>query len=328
MTLKEIAALAGVSPAAVSRYLNGGSLSKEKREQIRQVVEQTDYHPNRLAHDLRKGSARQVGVIVPKIHSTSVSEVLEGITDVLSKEQYLTMLCCTEGDEEKEPDFMDLLQSYQVAGLIVMGTTVTKEREKQYQELEVPVVITGQSYDSLDCICHEDRQAMYVLAEKMLEKGRRNLAYIGVRESDPAAGRQRRLGAQQALSDWGIDPESMPTAIADFSVKSGYRAMQALLDDGLRPDGVLAATDSIAQGAMLALKEAGLRVPEDVSIAGIGNDEIDRISEPRLTTVKLYQYECGREAAKMLLSRLENEGEAMPPRKIRMGFTLMERGSI
>ncbi len=329
MNLKEIAALAGVSPAAVSRYFNGGSLSREKEERIRKVIEETDFHPNHLARDLRKGRVSQIGVIVPKIHSISVSEVLAGINEVLSKEGYLTLLGCSDGQDAKEADYLARMQSYQLAGVIVMATSVTAEKEALYRGLDLPVVITGQYYPTLDCVYHDDYHAMETLAQKMLEAGRRRYAYIGVSEEDPAVGQARRKGVFETLQKQGIDPERIPTAIAQFSVESGYQCMRRLLEQGCRPDGVLCATATIAHGAMLALKEEGLRIPEDTSIAGIGNDDANRISMPKLTTVRLYQTECGREAARILYDRMtEQSADSRSPRQTLLGYSLEERESI
>ncbi len=329
MTLKEIAAMAGVSPAAVSRFLNGGSLSSEKSEKIREVIEQTGFRPNTLARSLRKGLAKQVGVLVPKIHSTSMSEVLAGIESILSENGYLTLLCCTDGDVKKEEEYLLQFRSLQLAGLIIMACGADPVREELYLEAGVPLVVTGQSFERLDCVFHDDYHAMYALAEIMIKAGRKQIAYIGVDHSDHAVGEERSRGAREALRDAGLDADRMPEEFSDFSISGGYKAMKALFAKGLRPDGVLCATDSMAQGALQAAKEAGLRVPQDISVAGIGNDDANEISEPKLTTIKLYQFECGRQAAIMLLDRIEKEENAqILPRKTMLSYTLRERGSI
>ena len=329
MNLKEIASLAGVSPAAVSRFFNGGSLSVEKQERIKKVIEETNFSPNRLARDLRKGHVAQVGVIVPKIHSISVSEVLSGINEILSKENYLTLLGCTDGKDELVEEYLSRMEAYQLAGLIIMATSVTPEKENRYREMKVPVIITGQYYPGLDCVYHDDYHAMAVLAERMIQIGRKRFAYIGVSEKDPAVGLNRRLGAFDTLREYGIPTEGVPIRFAEFTMESGYQCMQEILQSGYRPDGVLCATATIAHGAMLALREAGIRMPEQTSIAGIGNDEANRISIPPLTTVRLYQSECGREAARMMLQRIgENSRGRLPFRHTMLGYTFVNGDSI
>ncbi|MBO6158900.1 MAG: LacI family DNA-binding transcriptional regulator [Firmicutes bacterium] len=329
MNLKEIAALAGVSPAAVSRFFNDGSLSADKQERIRKVIEETNFSPNRLARDLRKGHVPQVGVIVPKIHSISVSEVLSGINEILSQKHYLTLLGCTDESDEREEEYLSRMEAYRLAGLIVMATSVTPEKEKRYREINMPVVITGQYYPSLDCIFHDDYHAMAMLTERMVRAGRTHFAYIGVSDKDPAVGLNRKLGALDTLKNHDIKTDKVPVRIAEFTMESGYRCMQDILEGGYQPDGVLCATATIAHGAMLALREAGIRVPDKASIAGIGNNEANRISSPALTSVRLYQNECGREAARMLLRRIEEKSEdRLPSRHTMLGYTFVNRNSI
>ena len=329
MTLKEIARLAGVSPAAVSRYLNGGSLSEEKKQAIGRVIEQTDFTPNRLAHDLRTGRVRQVGIIVPKIHSTSVSEVLAGIESVLSKQGYMTVLGSTDEDLAREARYVSLMQSYRLSGLIIMAQNVSEESARIYKHLDMPVVITGQKYQDLNCIYHDDYHAMQALMERLIQSGSSKIGYIGVDESDLAVGYERRKGVEDTFKQANIDPESiLISVIAPFSVDGGYEAMWRLLEMAEEPfDGLLCATDTIAQGAMIALKEAGYKIPEDIRVAAIGNDEADRISEPQLTTARLFQHECGEEAATLLLKLMQDETEA-PPRQMMLGYTIVPRGTL
>ena len=114
MTLREIAELAGVSPSAVSRYLNGGSLSAAKYEAIDKVIKETGYVPNQVAHDLRTGRVRQVGILVPKIHSKSVSQVVEGAHEVLAKAGYMTVLGSLEHAPESVAQYLEWMQAYQI----------------------------------------------------------------------------------------------------------------------------------------------------------------------------------------------------------------------
>ncbi len=328
MTLKEVARLANVSASAVSRYFNGGSLSEEKSRAIRAVIEKTGFQPNQLAHTLRTGRVRQVGVIVPRIHSSAVSQVTAGINSVLAREGYLLVIGSAGGDIRQESRYLDMMQSYQMAGVILMATSVTPEKQALYRACSIPLVITGQQFEGLDCVYHDDFHAMRELAACMIRRGRRFIGYIGVSEDDPAVGQLRRQGAQAALREAGLDADAMPIVTASFQMESGHEAMVRLLSEHPELDGVLCATDVIAHGALLALHEAGRRVPDDISIAGIGDDRADRISVPQLSVARLYQTECGRDAAAYLLQRLEAPGRGGPARQSMLGYTIIERGSI
>ena len=334
MTIKEVARLAGVSPAAVSRYFNGGPLSKEKKDRIAQAIEETGYRPNLMAKTMRTGKVRQVGIIVPRIFSESVNQVMDGIAEELLESDYLTLLGYSDKKKDRELQYLDMMQNNRVAGIILMATTLSEIKKISLENCAVPLVITGQNFDGLSCVYHDDRGGVRELTRLMLQKGRRRVAFIGVSEDDKAAGLARREGWQDALREAGLDADRMPRRIADFDARSGYAAMTDLIGEYPDLDGVICATDIIAHGAMNALKETGRRIPEDVSVAGVGDNWADQITKPKLTTVHLHHRRCGSEAARMLLELIAQKengtGEEISPEnlKLELGYGIIERDSI
>ena len=328
MTIKEVARLAGVSPAAVSRYLNGGSISEEKRERVRKAIEETGYRPNPMAQTMRTGRINQVGVIVPRLYSDSVSQITAGAARRLFEQGYMTLLGCTEHDSDTELNYLHMMQESQAAGIILMGSVLTPRIAETIRESRVPVVITGQNFEGFPCVYHDDFNAVKDLTRLLIEKGRRRIVMLGAPEQDIAAGLNRRRGAEQALLDAGMDPTAMPYAVSPFEAQGAKRVMQGLLDRHPDLDGVVCATDTMAMGAMFALKEAGKRIPADVSIVGVGNNWMDNISEPPLTTAHLFFGQCGEEAARLLLEILEEESTQTQNRQIRLPYMIVERGSV
>lgn len=327
MTLREIAELAGVSPSAVSRYLNGGSLSAAKYEAIDKVVKETGYFPDQVAHNLRTGKVRQVGIIVPKIHSQSVSQLVAGAHEVLAEAGYLTVL----GSLEQAPDtvgrYLDWMQAYHMAGAIVMASSDADVRNGTYARCKIPLVITGQHFKDYNCIYHDDFNAAKDLTNCLLKKGRSRIVCISGPKTDPAVGINRVEGVRAALWEAGLTP-ALPTMVSEFNMDGGKAAMRQLLEDHPDLDGVFCATDSMGQGAMAALKEAGKRIPEDVSVAAFGNDWADLVSTPQLTTAELYQTQCGRDAATLLLEAIDGGPAATVSRQIMLGYKVVERGSV
>lgn len=340
MTIKEVAQLAGVSAAAVSRYLNGGPLSQEKKDKIARAIEETGYRPNLMAKTMRTGKVRQVGIIVPRIFSESVNQVMDGIAEELLEKGYLTVLGYSDPRKDRELQYFDMMTSNRVAGIILMATTFSDYKISALTAGSVPLVITGQYVKELPCVYHDDYNGVRELTELLLKKGRRKLAYIGVYEEDKAAGLARRQGMQQALRDAGLDADNVPRKIADFTAQSGYTCMLELLEEHPDIDGVVCATDIIAHGAMGALKAKGRRIPEDVSVAGVGDNWADMVSMPKLTTLHLHQHKCGSEAAKILLKLLGEEEDvediaedAAAPisqevQQIKLGYQIIERESV
>ena len=237
MTIKEVAQLAGVSAAAVSRYLNGGPLSQEKKEKIAWAIEETGYRPNLMAKTMRTGKVRQVGIIVPRIFSESVNQMMDGIAEELLEKGYLTVLGYSDPRKDRELQYFDMMQSNRVAGIILMGTAFSDYKKSALAGSTVPLVVTGQCIDELPCVYHDDFNGVRELTGLLLRKGRRKLVYIGVFEEDKAAGLARRQGMQQAVRDAGLDADSVPIKIADFNAESGYKCMMDLLEEHPHLDG-------------------------------------------------------------------------------------------
>lgn len=327
MTLREIAELAGVSPSAVSRYLNGGSLSAAKYEAIDKVIKETGYVPNQVAHNLRTGHVRQVGIVVPKIHSQSVSQLVEGAHEVLAEAGYMTVLGSLGNEPATVGQYLDWMQSYHMAGAIVMASNDADVRKGTFAHCEIPLVITGQHFKDFNCIYHDDWGAAKELTGLLLDAGRKKIVCISGPKTDPAIGINRVEGVKAALWEAGLTP-ALPTVVSSFHMEGGKAAMKQLLQDHPDLDGVFCATDSMGHGALLALKEAGKRVPEDVSVVAFGNDWANEVSEPRLTTAELYQTQCGRDAATLLLEAIQQEKEPGLSRQIMLGYRIVKRDSV
>ena len=315
MTISDIARMAGVSSAAVSRYLNGGPLSEQKRAIIREVVEKTGYRPDTTAQTLRTGKVNQVGVIAPSIGSQSVGQLTAGIASEL--------------DAQRELGYLTAMQRNHVAGIILLGSYYTPQLAQALKNCSVPVVVTGQRFPDVACVYNDDHTAARELTQRMLEHGRRRIVYIGGSERDDATGIQRREGVQDALRDAGLDGDQLPRICCNaFTVEEGQRCMQELLTRCPFLDGVVCVTDTVAFGAMHALKQAGRQIGRDVGLAGIGDSWAGSVTDPGLATVRFYQKQVGQEAARILLQMLEENGSSGPVRQVTLGYQIVERGSL
>lgn len=309
MTISEIARLAGVSSAAVSRYLNNGSLSQEKRERIKKVIEENNYQPSENARAMRTKKSMRVGVIVPQIDSESVPQILSGISQVLDQEKYSVMLMNSNQDMEKEITMLETFEHSQVDGLILAASIVTKRHREALKRMPFPVVIIGQQVAGYSCVFHNDFQASYEMMRYLLRSGSKFPAYLGVSRKDKAAGERRYQGVEKALREFGFEMKNIPHAEVNFTMDSGYKGMEKILQKQEKIDSIFCATDMIATGAVLCLKNRGIHIPEEVRIAGLGHGIVADILTPRLTTVE-YEYETsGTEAARMLLELIHNPQE-------------------
>ena len=326
MNISDIAALAGVSKAAVSRYFNDGYLSEEKRAAIERAVRETGYTPNVQAQTLRTRRSGQIGVVIPRLSSESVARVTDGISQVLSERGYQLILATTANDPAKEVEYLDLLRHHHVEGVIFLASIFTPDHERILQNMHIPVVIVGQEYGGCSCIYHDDRGAAKALTALMLAHGARRPACIGVTKRDRAAGAERCAGFLDALREAGIEPRERDMVCADFSIDSGYEKAGELLDAPEAPDAFFCATDNIAAGALTACLEHGLRVPEDIMLCGVGDSKMGRVTAVPLTSAHLYYRTAGEEAARLLLAQIRRHAPG-GSRSLRLGYEIVERGS-
>ena len=161
--MKDVAELAGVSSAAVSRYLNGGYISADKAERIKQAIEQTGYVRSNQARALRTGSTKLIGVIVPKINSESVSRITAGIGQVLGRRGYQMLLANTDNLAERELEYLDLFQNHPVDGIVLVATMITDEHRHAIASCRVPMVLIGQNVEGAACVYHDDYEAAFEL---------------------------------------------------------------------------------------------------------------------------------------------------------------------
>lgn len=353
MTIKEIAQLAGVSSAAVSRYLNGGYISGEKKEQIRKVIEETGYQPSAQARTLRTKKACLVGVVVPKINSESISRVTAGIEQVLSARGYQMLLASTDNDPAKEITYLKLFENYPVDGIILIGTVITADHRKFLKSAEVPVVVVGQYTKYTNCIYHDDHgagKAMGKLAAAKLKasvsdggspegKESGKVAYIGVTKDDKAVGTAREDGFRSGLKAEGAELEADYMRMSDFTMDGGFRAAMDLLEKHPDIRIISCATDTIAAGAIEALLAyykkdvpktvagSGIRMQyilahSDIQVTGFGDNQFLKAVTGGIPTVHFGYKTSGIRGAELLLDVIER-GEKIPV-EIKLGFQLLK----
>ena len=326
MTIKEIAQLAGVSSAAVSRYLNGGYVSEGKKEQIRKVIEETGYQPSAQARMLRTKKASLVGVVVPKINSESISRITAGIESVLAEIGYQMLLAGTDNTPAKEVEYLRLFENYPVDGIILVGTIFTAGHRKFLKETKVPVVVIGQRTSHANCIYHDDYGAGKAMGQAVAGFSKKGVAYIGVTRDDKAAGAAREDGFIAGLKN------------AAFTLESGYESALDLLESKCDIDVISCATDTIAAGAIEAIQthlkkqiptnaaDAGARmryILENTSIrvTGFGDNQMLKAVTGGIPTIHFGYKTSGIRGAELLLDSIER-GEQIPI-EMKLGFRLV-----
>lgn len=323
LNISDIAKLAGVSPSTVSRYLNNGYVSQEKREIIANVIKETGYAPLAAAQNLKTQKTRMVGVIVPRIASESISHMIDGITKRFNDTGYEILLGNTNNNVEKEIEYLNFFENNQVDGVIFVATELNKEQLEILHRYNKPIVVASQNVPNFPSVYNDDKGAAYTATEHLIEQGCKDIVYLGVLEEDQAAGKSRHEGFRQALEEHNLKPAG--EKLVDFSTFEGYTGIDKIISSKINFDGVFCATDNIAAGVINNLFYSGLKVPEDIKVIGIGDSMISKTLIPSITSIHLYYDELGYEAADMIITFLE--GNAKSARHIQLGYSLCSRQS-
>lgn len=327
MNINEIAKLAGVSRATVSRYLNQGYVSEDKKLRIQKVIDETGYQPSASAQTLRSKKTNIIGVIIPKINSDSISRMVSGISHVLSKQNYQLLLACTENTEARELEYLKLFRDNHVDGIILLGTIFTDEHLEAFTQLSVPIVILGQDLSGYSCVYHDDYEAAKELTAALIPTGT-IFGYLGANPADIAVGKNRLEGFLCAMQEHAIPESAYHTRLCTFSMESGYEQARALLCDCPNTDTLICATDTIAVGALLYLQEQGIHIPDKLQIAGLNDSTLSHVTSPALTTVHFYYEEAGTEAAGILTRMIqEKNGGSAAVKSLKLHYRLQRNAS-
>lgn len=322
--MKDVAELAGVSNAAVSRYLNGGYISTDKAERIKEAIEQTGYVRSNQARALRTGSTKLIGVIVPKINSESISRLTAGIGDTLQSEGYQMLLADAGSDPAREVEFLELFQRYPVDAIILAGTVVTPKHVAFFDSASVPVVITGQHVEGCNCAYYDDFEAARDLATYVADIAEGPIAYIGATRKDVSVGALREDGFRSGLEAAGRVLDSNLYRESPFTVEGGYTRAKELLGENPSPAFIACATDMMAAGAIRALTEAGVSKPAR-RVSGFGDNQLLRAVSGGIITVHFGYMTLGVTTARMALDLIQQDpSEYGAPRQVQVGHKIVE----
>lgn len=321
--IDEVARRAGVSTATVSRALSGrGPVSPATRQRVQSAADELGYVVSAAASALATGRARAIGVIVPFLDRWFYSTVLAGISDGLVRRGFdITLYGVSAAAEERQRVFSDNVRRRRVDGIITIAPELDADEAASLRGLGVPIVAIAGPNPLLTTLTVDDLAVGRLATRHLLDLGHRRIAHIGSPEvtgsSVPAL---RRRGFAEQMDAAGARPLF---ADADFTIEGASTAARHLLDSTERPTAIFAASDEMAIGAILAAREAGLHVPDDISIIGVDGNELGRWFG--LTTVDQFARCQGERAAEAVLAELDGAAPAL--RRGTLPFALLERGS-
>lgn len=307
--IQDVARLANVSVATVSRVINNSSsVTAKTRDKVESVVRDLNYQPNLLGRNLRRTKSHIALVLIPNISNPFYSRIVKGIEDVAHSNGYNVMLCNTDSDAQREHVYVDILKNKLADGIIFMASELSVNEMREISS-GYPLVQCCEYLENLNVshVSIDNYSAAYEATTHLCSLGRKQVGFIGSKNKYIST-IKREEGYKEALADFGIKLDTAFVKYGNFSYKSAYTAtLQMLENKDSRPDAIFAISDIMAIGAINAIIEKGLNVPDDIAVCGFDNISFASMFNPPITTISQPTYDMGCVAMKILLNQINQE---------------------
>lgn len=313
VTIKDVAKMAMVSPSTVSRVISDDPrISEETKIKVNEAMKELGYHPNAIARSLVSKSTNTIGVIMPKSAHLSLAnpffpEVLRGISASANENGFYILLSIEDDGIGKINTIDKIVKAGMVDGVIMLYSKLEDDTLKMLIDKNFPFVMVGKPINGnkVSYVDNDNIGASYEATTHLISKGRKSIGII-TGPLNMVVSLDRLEGYKRALMDNRIEFNSDLIISAEFSKENGYKAIENLISKGNVPDAILAVDDLLAVGAMEAIKDAGLKIPEDIGILSFNNITTAEYLSPSLTSVDINPYELGVEATELLFQKLQN----------------------
>lgn len=314
--LKEVAKEAGVSIATASRIINDKAsqvpISEKTKRKVLEAAKKLNYHPNIFARSLRTKKTGIVGLIVSDITDPYFGEMIDGVEKVLNENNYYFLLSSAQNSPEKEELYVTKFRKGIVDGLLILGGAqrFTDNGVKQIMESGIPVALIGRkiSHNSISSVTVDNFRGGFLATEHLIRLGYRNIVHI-TNDEFRVDGKERRDGYKSSMEKYGLKSRLWIEKGA-ITAESGYEVMSNILDKAKRPTAVFAFNDRSAFGVIQAIKNQGLRVPEDIAVVGFDDISMAAHFDPPLSTIEQPLEKMGRKAAGLLMRAIRKGEES------------------
>ena len=309
-TIKDIAAVLGLTPSAVSKALNDHPrISDKTKKAVKEAAIQLDYQPNYLSSALRKGKSNLVGVIIPRVNSHFFSSVVENIEKVLNLNGYNIIMTQSNELYAKECQEIDTLLKIQVDGIIASMANETTDLE-YYQKIkskgtELVLFDRGEEELNVDYVGIDDYKSSHLVVDHLVSQDCKRIAHIAG-FNHIRIYKERIRGYKDALEKWNLALKDNWIIESNLRIEDGRRIMQQLLDAPEWPDAVYVAGDIAALGALQVLLENNIKVPEEIALIGFSDEPFTSLTQPSISTINQHSDQIGKLAAEAFLERINN----------------------
>lgn len=320
-TMKDIAKRTGLGLATISSYLNGGNVREKNRIKIEEAIEELHFEVNEVARGLKTNRTKTIGIIIPELNNIFFAEIITEAEDILRNQGYATMICDCRSDEKREQEAAEFLFHRRVDGLIVMPTGSDASSLKRFVRAGKPVVLIDRKMEdsNCDCVLVDNEGAAEEAVKRLLKAGHKKIGMIAGPDGVYTA-KERHQGYLKALREAGISPEESLVARGNYTIAGGAAAMKSLKEQNPEMTAVFISNYEMTVGAVMEINDSGTAVPGELSVIGFDNIDFARASVPRLSIVTQPTKEIAREAARMLIARLDQESSGPDTVKLKTGF--------
>jgi len=317
VTIKDIAKTAQVSINTVSRALNDkDDVNAETKARILHIAKEMNYTPNLLAKSLHTKQTKTIGVIVTDNSNPYYASVIKGIEDFANTKGYSIILTNTDETIQKEKKALTVLKEKRVDGILITPARTTEKNIQDLKKLNIPLIMVNRSTEdpSINYIKTDNVYGGYLGVKRLLDIGRTKLAYIAGPKTISSV-QERYAGGLKALQEKGLTAKDISVYVTNLKMDGGYEVMKDILKSKNIPTGVFAYSDLIAIGAMRAIREKGLHIPNDIAVVGYDDIELASYLEVKLTTVRQPSFEIGKQAAEKMIQYLEHKDREAADKK-------------
>ena len=310
-TIKDIAKNTGLGLATISSYLNGGNVRDENRKKIEAAIIELNFEVNEVARGLKTNKTKTIGVVIPELNNNFCTEIITVMEDILRNHGYATIVCDCRTNKELEKSAVEFLYRKRVDGIINMPVNSDGSHLSCFHRANKPIVMIDRKVNGIDCdyVLVDNLTAAKNAIQKLIDHGHTRIGMIGGPE-DIFTAQERMLGYRLALMEAGIVPEERLIEHGDYTINGGVRCLENLVKNNKDMTAVFVANYEMTMGAVIAVNELGVKIPEELSVIGFDNAEFARACKPKLTIVTQPMEEIGKRVAELILKRIkENESD-------------------
>ena len=330
ITIKDVAKLAGVSISTVSRVINNSKpVSEDIRQRVLEVIEETNYKPNPLARNLVLRKNSFIGVIIPDISDYKMGELLSGVEEVGKMYEFDILLCNSYGEFEEEKRYLELLINKQVAGIVFASKNITEEHLKMVKASNIPAIYVSKNAKDFDIpsVGVNHFKAGADVAKYIIDKGFKKVFVVETVFDTGSQDTEVSAGFESVVKETDLSYKKLDITKKGYKYQESYDFITEYIKDGQElPEIFFATGDDVAAGVMNALLDAGLRVPEDISVIGYDNSKVATIVRPNLTTLHQPLYDIGAIAIGVLIKHVAKNEEIIEAKEL--AHKIIERDSV